>query len=264
MATIYAVVNQKGGVGKTTTAINLATYAALAGANTLLVDLDPQGNATSGLGIDRRSVALSTYEVLLEGRSPSEVALPTCVKRLFVLPATIDLAGAEVELIERESRDTVLRRVLQPILHEYDLIFIDVPPSLGLLTVNALVAAQKLIIPIQAEFYALEGITHLMQTVELVRKNLNPGLEISKVILTMVDTRTRLAQQVCEEVRRFFGDRVSSTEVPRNVRLSEAPSHGKPIALYDARSRGAIAYKKIAEEIYGQERARARSRRAVT
>lgn len=256
MGKVYAVVNQKGGVGKTTTAVNVAACLALAGAKVLLVDLDPQGNATSGLGIARTALQLSTYDVLIEDRPVSEVAIPTRVEGLFLLPATLDLAGAELELMPKIAREGFLKRAMDMVRSEYEAVLIDAPPSLGLLTLNALVAADALIVPIQAEFYALEGISQLMQTVELVRRHLNPTLDVARVILTMVDNRTRLAQQVADDVRSHFGERVSPTEIPRNVRLSEAPSHGLPIALYDAKSRGALAYQKIAQEIrrYGEER----------
>jgi chromosome partitioning protein len=260
MGIVYAVVNQKGGVGKTTTAVNVAAYLALAGARVLLVDLDPQGNATSGFGVDRNRVAASTYDVLIDGRDVIGAVLPTNVAGLWLLPATLDLAGADLELMPRISRENCLRTALEPARSEYDIVLIDAPPSLGLLTLNALVAADALIIPIQAEFYALEGISQLMKTVELVQRHLNPGLSVAKVILTMVDPRTRLAQQVVDDVRGYFRDRVSPVIIPRNVRLSEAPSHGLPIALYDAKSRGALAYQKIAQEVLrdGKERSGAR------
>jgi chromosome partitioning protein len=251
MGRILAVVNQKGGVGKTTTAVNLAAFMAMAGRRVLLVDLDPQGNATSGFGIERNGLKWSTYDVLVDGCSVAEAAVSTPVAGLWVLPATLDLAGADLELIAKISREHFLRRALEAPRAEYDMILIDAPPSLGLLTLNALVAADGMIVPIQTEFYALEGISQLMKTVELVKRHLNPDLVIAKVILTMVDTRTRLALQVVDEVRNYFGDRVSPTEIPRNVRLSEAPSHGLPVALYDPKSRGAVAYRKIAEEVLG-------------
>jgi chromosome partitioning protein len=257
-ATVYAVVNQKGGVGKTTTAVNVAAFMALFGRRVLLVDLDPQGNATSGVGIDKQTVKASTYDVLIDDRPIESTALATQVENLFVLPSTLDLAGADVLLMSRIARETVLRRALDPVRSAYDVVLIDAPPSLGLLTLNALVAADSVIIPIQTEYYALEGISQLLKTIELIKRNMNASLEIALVILTMYDTRTKLGQQVSEEVRRFFADRVSATTVPRNVRLSEAPSYGRPIALYDPKSRGAIAYRRITEEVLanGKERSR--------
>lgn len=257
MGRVYAVVNQKGGVGKTTTAVNVAACLALTGAKVLLVDLDPQGNATSGLGIDRSSLKQSSYDVLIDDRPVAEARVVTKVEGLHLLAATLDLAGAELELMPKIAREGFLRRSLAAVRDDYEAILIDAPPSLGLLTLNALVAADSLIVPIQAEFYALEGIRQLMQTVELVKRHLNPDLEVARVILTMLDPRMRLAQQVAEDVRKHFGSLVSPTDIPRNVRLSEAPSHGLPIALYDPKSRGALAYQKIAQEIrrYGEERA---------
>ena len=258
MGTVYSVVNQKGGVGKTTTAVNLATYLALAGAKTLLIDLDPQGNATSGLGIDRTSVKLSTYDVLLENQPILEALVPSSVAGLSVLPATLDLAGADIELMPKISREGYLKQALEPVRGEFEIILIDCPPSLGLLTLNALVASDAIIIPIQTEYYALEGISQLLKTIELVKRQLNPSLTIAKVIMTMYDNRIRLANQVVVEVRKFFREKVSDTMVPRNVRLSEAPSHGLPIAVYDPKSRGALAYREIAQVILkdGKERSR--------
>lgn len=258
MGMVYAVVNQKGGVGKTTTAVNLSAYMAMEGARVLLVDLDPQGNASSGLGIDRNKVEKSVYEVLLEDTPVLDALLPTQMENLFVLAATMDLAGAEVELMPKISRESFLRHALEPARQRFDVILIDAPPSLGLLTLNALVAADACILPVQTEYYALEGISQLLHTVELVKRHLNPSLSIGKVILTMYDNRTRLALQVESEVKKFFHDKVSPTVVPRNVRLSEAPSHGLPVALYDPKSRGAIAYRKIAQEVLkdGKERSR--------
>lgn len=254
MGQVYAVVNQKGGVGKTTTAVNLAAYMALAGASVLLIDLDPQGNATSGLGIDRTALKLSTYDVLLESKSITESLVTTAIPSLSLLPATLDLAGADIELMPKISRESYLRQAIEPIRTEYDVILVDAPPSLGLLTLNALVAADGLIIPMQTEYYALEGISQLLKTIELVKRQLNPSLTISKVILTMFDNRVRLANQVVAEVRKFFREKVSETMIPRNVRLSEAPSHGLPIALYDPKSRGALAYREIAQEVlHGKE-----------
>ncbi len=258
MGTVYSVVNQKGGVGKTTTAVNVAAYMAIAGAKILLIDLDPQGNATSGLGIDRAGVKASIYDVLIDGMAAAEALQPSLVENLSVLPATLDLAGADVELMPKMARENFLRNALEPIKDHFDAILIDSPPSLGLLTLNALVASDSVIIPIQTEYYALEGISQLLKTVDLVKKHLNPNLSIAKVILTMFDNRTRLAKQVVDEVRQYFGDKVSPTIVPRNVRLSEAPSHGVPVALYDAKSRGAVAYHKIAGEILKDGKARTR------
>ena len=258
MATIYAVVNQKGGVGKTTTAVNVATYMALAGARTLLVDADAQGNATSGLGLDRSAIAKSTYSVLIEGAPVATAVTDTCVPGLSILPASMDLAGAEIELMPRLSRESHLRRALDPIRTEYDVVLIDAPPSLGLLTLNALVAADALLIPIQTEFYALEGMSQLVNTISLVQAHLNTSLEIAMVILTMFDHRTRIAKQVAEEVRSHFKERVAAATIPRNVRLTESPSHGLPIALYDPKSLGAAAYKAVAEEVLEDAKARSR------
>jgi len=258
MGLVYSIVNQKGGVGKTTTAVNLATYMALQGAKTLLIDLDPQGNATSGLGVDKNSVKASTYEVLIEGKAVLEAITSTAIPNLFLLPATLDLAGADIELMPRISRENFLRQALEPVRHDFEAVLIDAPPSLGLLTLNALVASDAIIIPIQTEYYALEGISQLLKTIDLVTRHLNPSLYVAKVILTMYDHRTRLANQVVADVKEFFRDKVSETVVPRNVRLSEAPSHGLPIAKYDARSRGALAYQEIAKEILRDGKARTR------
>jgi chromosome partitioning protein len=258
MGIVYSVVNQKGGVGKTTTAVNVAAYLALAGAKTLLIDLDPQGNATSGLGIDRSSVKLSAYDVLLDNQPIAEAILTANISGLSILPATLDLAGADIELMPKISREGYLKHAIEPIRDTFEAILIDCPPSLGLLTLNALVASDAIIIPIQTEYYALEGISQLLKTIELVKRQLNPNLAVAKVVMTMFDNRIRLANQVVAEVRKFFREKVSDTLVPRNVRLSEAPSHGMPIALYDAKSRGALAYREIAQEVlkYGKERSR--------
>jgi chromosome partitioning protein len=246
---VLAVANQKGGVGKSTTAVNIGAYLALAGARVLVIDLDPQGNASTGLGLDHREIEPSIYDVLTGDAAPAAAIRATGVPNLHVLPSTIDLAGAEVELVSAMSRETRLRRALESIDHQYDTILIDCPPSLGLLTVNALAAADELLIPIQCEYYALEGLGQLLRNVELVRANLNPELRIGGIVLTMYDGRTRLALQVVDEVRKHFTDVVYQTVVPRSVRLSEAPGYGLPIALYDPLSRGGIAYRDLTFEL---------------
>ncbi len=249
--TVVAIVNQKGGVGKSTTAINLAAYLAEKGEKVLVVDMDPQGNATSGLGVEPGSGCM--YDVLLEGRPLEEVAGATRIEGLHVAPATINLVGAEVELVSSLAREFKLKRALEKLPEDsYDRILLDCPPSLDLLTLNALTAADEVLIPIQCEYYALEGLTQLMQSIRMVREELNPGLRVGGVLLTMYDPRTNLARQVAEEVRSFFGDRVFRTIVPRNVRLSEAPSFGLPVALYAPRSTGAEAYEAVAEEVLGR------------
>ena len=243
-----AVANQKGGVGKSTTTVNLGAYLALAGARVLVVDLDPQGNASTGLGLDHRRIEPSVYDVLMGEADAAKAVRQTAVSNLDILPSTIDLAGAEVELVNAISRETRLRQALAAVRYSYDVVFIDCPPSLGLLTVNALAAADELLIPIQCEYYALEGLGQLLRNVDLVRVNLNPGLHIGGIVLTMYDGRTRLAEQVVQEVRKHFTDLVYQTVVPRSVRLSEAPGYGVPIALYDPLSRGGIAYRDLAFE----------------
>ena len=245
--TTIAIVNQKGGVGKSTTAINLAAYLAGKGERILVVDMDPQGNATSGLGATPGEGGCM-YDVLLEGKRLQDVAVETGVEGLEVAPATINLVGAEVELVSSLAREFKLKRALEK-LSSYDRVLLDCPPSLDLLTLNALAAADEVLIPIQCEYYALEGLTQLMQSIRMVREELNPGLEVGGVLLTMFDPRTNLARQVVEEVRSFFGDRVFHTIVPRNVRLSEAPSFGMPIALYAPKSTGAEAYSAVADEV---------------
>lgn len=246
---MIAVANQKGGVGKTTTAVNLGAWLARLGKRVLLVDGDPQGNSTSGVGINKKELEASLYDALIDGKPIEAVVLPTCVEGLEVVPANIDLAGAEIELVPEMARETKLKRALAPVVERYDYILIDCPPSLGLLTINALVAAESVLIPIQCEYYALEGLSLLLDTINLVRANLNPGLRLEGVVLTMFDGRTNLSIQVAEEVKRHFRDKVFRSVVPRNVRLSEAPSHGLPIFLYDARSKGSEAYEELAQEV---------------
>jgi chromosome partitioning protein len=244
-----ACTNQKGGVGKTTTVVNLATYLALLGDSVLVVDLDPQGNATSGLGVDRTTVAGSIYDALVEGAPIEDLHVPTPVEGLRLVPSSITLAGADVELAGAEGRERRLARAIAPSADRWDWIFVDCPPSLGLLTVNALTGTEAVLIPIQCEYYALEGLGQLIATINLVRDHLNPTLEISGVVLTMYDARTNLSAEVAEEVRRHLRGAVFDTIVPRSVRLSEAPSHGLPIALYRPESRGAQAYRALAAEL---------------
>ena len=256
MGRTVAVVNQKGGVGKSTTAVNLGACLALLGKRVLLVDIDPQGNATTGLGIDKREIENDAYALLLGEISAQTATLPTDVENLWIIPATPNLAGAEVELVSALARESRLRQALADLDNQYDYIFIDCPPSLGLLTINALVAADQMIIPIQAEFYALEGLSQLTTIVGRVKEALNPKLEILGVLVTMFDGRTRLAVEVLDEVVRYFPEQVFKTQIPRNIRLSEAPSFGKPVVLFDVKSRGAQAYLDLAREVAAIETAR--------
>ena len=246
---IFAIANQKGGVGKTTTSVNLGASLAEMGYRVLVVDLDPQGNATTGLGVNAREVQGSIYDVIMSDAPVEDCIEPTSLKNLFVVPATIDLAGAEIELVPAFSRELKLRRALHEIREDYDYILIDCPPSLGLLTVNGLAAADDVLVPIQCEYYALEGLSQLIRNVTLVRTNLNPTLDVRGIVLTMYDARTKLADQVEQEVRLHFGTTVYLTVIPRTVRLSEAPSFGQPIILFDPTSRGAVAYRELAKEV---------------
>ncbi|HTT85905.1 MAG TPA: AAA family ATPase [Acidimicrobiales bacterium] len=248
---ILAVANQKGGVGKTTTAVNLGAALAELGFRVLVVDLDPQGNATTGLGIDARSFEHSMYDVLMRDVSLEDAVEPTSMKNLFVAPATIDLAGAEIELVPSFSRELKLRKALEAVTGDFDFTLIDCPPSLGLITVNGLAAADEVLVPIQCEYYALEGLGQLLRNVHLVQSNLNDKLDVSTIVLTMYDARTKLAEQVAEEVRTHFGNRVCKNVIPRTVRISEAPSFGQPITVFDPASRGAIAYRELAKEVSG-------------
>ena len=248
-ARAIAVVNHKGGVGKTTTAINLGAWLALEGYSVLVVDMDPQANATTGLGVDPRRVSSSSYQILVGG-SPIEDAIePTAVRNLFCVPSTIDLAGAEIELVTAFSRELRLRKALESLEDEFDFVLIDCPPSLGLLTVNSLAGATEVVVPIQCEYYALEGLGQLLKNINLIQTNLNPELSLCGIVLTMYDGRTRLSEQVAKEVRAHFPGKVFSTVIPRSVRLSEAPSFGQPVALYDPNSRGSIAYRNLALEV---------------
>lgn len=253
MAKIVAVANQKGGVGKTTTVVNLGCGLALLGKRVLLVDADPQGNCTSGLGIDRKRLEVSLYNVLIEEAPAKEAIKSTSVPNLDVLPTTIQLAGAEVELAPLEDRELLMKRALENLRNEYDYIIIDCPPSLGLITLNALSASDSVLIPIQCEYYALEGLSQLMHSIYLVRRRLNPSLKIEGIVLTMFDGRTNLAIQVVDEVKRHFRREVYKTIIPRNVRLSEAPSFGKPIMIYDPKSKGAEVYQDLAKEVLERE-----------
>jgi len=251
MGKIIAICNQKGGTGKTTSAINIATYLAIAGKKVVLIDLDPQANATSGIGINRHDVKKSTYHILLEQVEFKEIILATSIPNLWLAPSNLDLTGAEVELVGALGREYRLKRALQKEKEYYDYIIIDSPPSLGLLTINGLCAADSVIIPVQCEYYALEGLTQLNNTVQLIKDNLNPNLVIEGVLLTMADFRTNLTKEVIQEVRNYFKEKVYQAIIPRNIRLTEAPSFGKPIVLYDKDSLGAQKYEELSKEIIG-------------
>jgi chromosome partitioning protein len=248
---VLAVANQKGGVGKTTTSVNLGAALAELGFRVLVIDLDPQANATTGLGLDARTFETSMYDVLMRDASLEDSVEPTSMKNLFVAPATIALAGAEIELVPAFSRELKLKKSIEPVIDDFDYVLIDCPPSLGLITVNALAAADEVLVPIQCEYYALEGLSQLMRNVHLVASNLNPHLDISTIVLTMYDARTKLADQVANEVRQHFGSKVCRIVIPRTVRLSEAPSFGQPITTFDPSSRGAVAYRELAKEVSG-------------
>lgn len=253
MGKIISFSNQKGGVGKTTTCVNMAAYLAQAGKKVLLVDLDPQGNATTGLGFSKGALKKSVYNVIIEDEAVKDNVLETELERLFLLPANIDLAGAEVDLVYKKNRDKVLRAALMPVKDAFDYILIDCPPSLGLLTINALTAADSAIIPIQSEYYALEGLSQLMNSITLVKQHLNPALEVDGVVLTMYDSRSLISKQIAEEIRKFFTKRVFEIVVPRNIRLVEASSYGKPIMLHDPKCTGARAYKALTQEYLDKE-----------
>ncbi len=252
---IIAVANQKGGVGKTTTAINLATALAAVYKKTLLIDLDPQGNASTGVGVPHDERRVTIYDILVNGNAMADAIMHTAVPNLHVVTATVDLSAAEIELTEVEQREYVLKRALAVCSPHYDYILIDCPPSLGLLTINALAAADSVLIPLQCEFFALEGLSHLLKTVDLVRNSLNPSLYMQGVVLTMYDRRNKLTEDVESDVREVLGDSVYTTVIPRNVRISEAPSHGKPALIYDIKCSGAIAYAHLAKEMLAQETA---------
>jgi len=249
LAKVIAIANQKGGVGKTTTAVNLSSCLAFKGKKVVIIDIDPQGNTTSGLGIDKKTIGKSIYDVIINDEDIESALLKTAVENLYLCPSNIQLVGAEVELVSFISRETRLKIAIEKIRNKYDFILIDCPPSLGLLTLNALTAADTILVPIQCEYYALEGLSQLMNTVKLVQRHLNPGLDVEGVVLTMFDARTNLSMQVVEDVKQYFRNKVYRTIIPRNVRLSEAPSFGLPIILYDPKSKGAECYLDLAQEV---------------
>ncbi|MCH5156602.1 MAG: ParA family protein [Clostridiales bacterium] len=253
MGKIIAFSNQKGGVGKTTTVINLAAYVAMWKRKVLIVDFDPQGNATSGFGVEKNNLEQTCYDVLMGDNQAKEVILPTMIDNLWILPSNSDLAGAEVDLVSVPSRERVLKHALEPIKDDYDYIFIDCPPSLGLLTLNALVASDSVIIPIQSEFFALEGVAQLLNTFKLVKQRLNPQISINGVVLTMCDMRTTLSKQVTAEIKKYFNDKIYTTPVPRNIKLVESPSFGVPVVLHAPHSSGALAYQALARQFIERE-----------
>ncbi|MST71652.1 ParA family protein [Olsenella porci] len=248
-AHVMAIINQKGGVGKSTTAVNLSAALGESKKKVLVIDFDPQGNTSSGYGIEKDELENDIYDALLHDFPVEEIVLDTCEPNVFVIPATIQLAGAEIELVSTMARESVLKNILSPIVNDFDYVFIDCPPSLGLLTINALVAADSLLIPIQCEFYALEGLTKLLESMKMVKKRLNPDLDVFGVVMTMYDSRTTLSKEVVEEVRKYFGKKVFKTIIPRSVKLSEAPSHGVPITMYSRVNKGALAYRNLAKEV---------------
>ncbi len=249
MAKVIAIANQKGGVGKTTTAVNLSSCLAYKGKKVVIIDIDPQGNTTSGLGVDKKTIGKSIYEVIINDEDIENALMKTAVDNLYICPSNIQLVGAEVELVSVISRETRIKAAIENIRKKYDFILIDCPPSLGLLTLNALTASDTILVPIQCEYYALEGLSQLMNTVKLVQRHLNPGLDVEGVVLTMFDARTNLSMQVVEDVKQYFRNKVYRTIIPRNVRLSEAPSFGLPIILYDPKSKGAECYLELAQEV---------------
>lgn len=253
MVKVIAIANQKGGVGKTTTAVNLAACLAQKGRKVFMLDADPQGNATSGLGFDKRDIKKCIYDTLINDVMMKDVLLHSDYENLDVIPATIQLAGAEIELVSLMNREGRLKNALERVKHDYDYVLIDCPPSLGLLTINALTAANSVLVPIQCEFYALEGVSQLMNTIKLVQRNLNPALKLEGVLMTMFDQRTNLSSDVVGEVRKYFNTKMYNTIIPRNVRLSEAPSHGQPVIVYDPKSKGAQVYMELAAEVLGDE-----------